>query len=48
MHALQGMYEKEEGMRKDLTLFDLILFSSVIKNTLVKTLYISDEGPSVQ
>ena len=28
--------------------FDLILFTSVIKNTLVKTLNISDEGPHRQ
>ena len=39
MHALQGMYEKDEVMRKDLTLFDLMLFSSVIKSTLVWTLF---------
>ena len=39
MHALQGMYKKDEVMRKDLTLFDLMLFSSVIKSTLVRTLF---------
>ena len=33
---------------KQTTLVDLILFTSVIKNTLVKTLKISDEGPHRQ